>query len=138
MIKLIIGKKGSGKTKLLVEMVNEAKKNSKGNVVCIEKNDSLKYEIKTDVRLVRAVEYSVDGYDKFFGFLAGIMAGDYDCTEIFVDSITKICGKDDAAMTAFFEEVEKQSVAHDTNVIVSVSAGLEEIPAALHKYIVNQ
>ena len=137
MVKLIVGKKGTGKTKMLIDMVNEAAKNSKGNVVCIEKGNSLTFDLKPEVRLVRADEYSVMDYTRFFGFLAGIMAADYDCTEIFIDSITKLCGNDAKEMEQFFNDIETLSSEHTTTVFATVSATCEEIPEDLHKYIVN-
>ncbi|HWP80905.1 MAG TPA: ATP-binding protein [Candidatus Acidoferrum sp.] len=137
MVKLIVGKKGTGKTKMLVDMVNEAAKNSKGNVVCIEKDNSLTFDLKPEVRLIRADEYDVMDYTRFFGFLAGIMAADYDCTEIFIDSITKLCGKNPAEMEAFFKAVEELTEVHTATVFATISATLEEIPSALHPYIVN-
>ncbi len=137
MVKLIVGKKGSGKTKMLVDMVNEAAKNSKGNVVCIEKGNSLTFDLKPEVRLIRADEYDVMDYNRFFGFLAGIMAADYDCTEIFIDSITKLCGHDPSEMEAFFKAVGELTDRHTATVFATISATLEEIPATLHTYIVN-
>lgn len=137
MVKLIVGKKGTGKTKMLVDMVNEAAKNSKGNVVCIEKGNSLTFDLKPEVRLIRADEYDVMDYTRFYGFLAGIMAADYDCTEIFIDSITKLCGSNAAEMEAFFKAVEMLTDTHTATVFATVSATAQEIPAALHDYIVN-
>ena len=135
MIKLIVGKKGTGKTKLLVELVHQAADASKGNVVCIEKGDSLTYDIKPAVRLIRANEYEVDNYTTMSGFICGIMAGDYDCTDIFVDSITKLCGKDDAAMVDFFLKMEKLTDAHPLTLTATVSADESELPEALKPYV---
>ncbi|MBQ3391154.1 MAG: hypothetical protein IJG56_01955 [Clostridia bacterium] len=135
MVKLIVGKKGTGKTKQLVDLVHTALDMSKGNVVCIEKGDSLTYDIKPQVRLVRADEYSIDNYTKMFGFIGGILAGDYDCTDIFIDSITKLCGVDSAAMTAFFISLEELSSSRELTITSTVSADLSEIPEVLHKYV---
>ena len=90
MIKLIVGKKGTGKTKALVERVNEAVAISKGNVVCIEKDLNLTYSLNHKARLVVADEYGIDGYDEFFGFISGLLAGNYDITHLFVDGVFKI------------------------------------------------
>ena len=137
MVKLIVGKKGTGKTKHLVELVHQAADTSKGNVVCIEKGNSLTYDIKPQVRLIRADEFMVDGYPTMDGFVCGIMAGDYDCTDIFVDSITKLCGKDNEAMAAFFSSMETLTTAHNLTLTATVSADLSEIPEELHKFVTN-
>ncbi len=135
MVKLIVGKKGTGKTKHLVELVHQAADTSKGNVVCIEKGNSLTYDIKPQVRLIRADEFMVDSYPTMAGFVCGIMAGDYDCTDIFVDSITKLCGKDNEAMAAFFSSMEALTTAHNLTLTATVSADLSEIPEELHKFV---
>ena len=89
MIKLIIGKKGSGKTKLLIDKVNTAVQNTNGYVVCIEKGMKLTFEIDHAVRLIDADEYAIKGYDAFYGFVSGVLAGNYDIKEIFIDGILK-------------------------------------------------
>ena len=94
MIKLIIGKKGSGKTKLLIEKVNSAAQTSTGNVVCIEKGMKLTFELDHKVRLIDAEEYNIKGYEVFYGFVNGILAANYDIKEIYVDGILKIGAKD--------------------------------------------
>ena len=135
MVKLIVGKKGTGKTKHLVELVHQAADTSKGNVVCIEKGNSLTYDIKPQVRLIRADDFMVDSSPTMAGFVCGIMAGDYDCTDIFVDSITKLCGKDNEAMAAFFSSMEALTTAHNLTLTATVSADLSEIPEELHKFV---
>ena len=86
MITLLIGKKGSGKTKKLIELANEAVKNSNGNVVVIEKGLKLTYDISHKARLVDSDAYSIEGLDALVGFISGICAANYDVTDIFVDS----------------------------------------------------
>ena len=92
MITLLTGKKGSGKTKKLIEMANEAVKNSNGNVVVVEKGLKLTYDISHAARLIDIDSYDVQGGKGLYGFLAGICAGNYDVTDIFVDSALKIAG----------------------------------------------
>ena len=89
MIKLITGKKGTGKTKVLIEMINEAVRTTTGDLVCIEKGEKIRYDISYKVRLVDADRFGISGYDSYFGFIAGMMAGNYDIKEIFVDSVLK-------------------------------------------------
>ena len=94
MIKLIIGKKGSGKTKKLVELVNSAAETSLGNVVCIEKGDVLTFSVTHKARLVDSCDFGISGYGEYFGFLAGIKAGNNDITHIFGDATLRIGGRD--------------------------------------------
>ena len=86
MIKLFIGGKGSGKTKTLIEMVNNAVEASKGNVICIEKGDKLIHDITYKARLIDTDAYSVADAEALYGFIAGILASNSDITDIFVDS----------------------------------------------------
>ena len=94
MIKLIIGKKGSGKTKKLVDMVNSAAQTSLGNVVCIEKGDTLTYSVTHKARLIDAESYGISGYGEYYGMVAGIKAGNNDVTDIFGDATLRIGSRD--------------------------------------------
>ena len=94
MIKLIVGTKGTGKTKTLIDMAKKAAEESKGNVVCVEKGDKLAHELPNAVRLVNSEEYDIRGFANLYGFLAGFLAGNYDITHIFIDSLTKIVPTD--------------------------------------------
>ena len=100
MISLIIGKKGTGKTKVLVEHVNDAVHVSSGNVVCVEKETKLTYDVNYRARLVATDVFSIAGYDAFYGFLSGICAGDHDITDIFVDATYRIAEDTDREGTA--------------------------------------
>jgi len=136
MIKLIIGSRGSGKTKTLVEMVNSAAQTAKGNVVCIEKNMKLTYEVKHTVRLIDLDTYKISGFDSFYGFFAGLMAGNYDITDVFIDGILKVGGKAKdldgfGELLARIEELIKDS---DTNVIFTVSCDADQLPESVSKY----
>ena len=129
MITLILGKKGSGKTKRLLDMCNEAVAQSKGNVVFIEKDSTLTYNLSHKVRLVAADEYAICGFESFYGYIAGMCAGNYDITDIFVDSTLKIGGVD--GILAFVERLKALSDMANTNVVMSVSADPSEIPAEI-------
>ena len=94
MIKLIIGLRGSGKTKTLVNMVNSAADASNGDVICIEFGNKLNYDIKPQARLVDSTAYSINNATALYGFIAGILASNYDITHIYVDSVLKICNYD--------------------------------------------
>ncbi len=131
MLKLIIGKKGSGKTKKLIEEVTKGADISNGNVVCIEKGNTLTYNITHRVRLVDADHYSISGYDAFYGFLSGICAGNYDVTHIYVDAILRICGRDYNELAAFFKKVDALSKESSTEFTFTVSADESELPAEI-------
>lgn len=127
MITLILGHKGTGKTKRLMDMCNEAVANSKGNVVFIEKDNTLIYNLGHKVRLVAADEYAINGFDSFYGFIAGMCAGNYDITDIFVDSTLKI-GGDKEGLLSFVEKLNKLCAKSDIRIVMSVSAEPGEIP----------
>lgn len=125
MITLILGHKGSGKTKKLMDLCNAAVEQSKGNVVFIEKDNTLTYDLSHKARLVAAEDYAIKGFDALYGYIAGMCAGNYDITDIFVDSVLKIGGSD---LEALADLVEK--LGHlNTRVVMSVSADKNEIPA---------
>ena len=90
MVKVIMGVKGSGKTKYMVETINDAVNTESGHIVCIERGSKLVYDIKSSVRLVEACDYPIGGYNYLRGFVSGLHAGDYDITHIFIDSLYKI------------------------------------------------
>ena len=128
MINLIIGQKGTGKTKRLVEYANEAAKKSTGNVVVIVKGNHLTYEISHDARLVNIDSYGVQGADALGGFLCGICAANYDVTDIFVDSTLRIIGQDVQALSCFIEKMNKLSALADTKITMLVSADAGVLP----------
>ena len=92
MVRLIMGAKGSGKTKHLIELINNAAKDEPGNVVCIEANRNMTYDINYHIRLIDADEYKLNSYDLLRGFISGLYAGNYDITQVFIDNLCKIVG----------------------------------------------
>ena len=132
MIKLFIGGKGSGKTKTLIELTNNAAQTSNGSVVCIEKGDKLKHEITYKARLIDTDAYAVCDAEALYGFIAGILASNNDITDIFVDSSLKICGNDVAAFENMLPKLEK--IADGVNVVMSASIAVEEAPEGIKKY----
>ncbi len=134
MISLILGHKGSGKTKHLIACVNEAIENSKGNVVCVEKETKLTYDVDHRARLVATDDYEIRGYDAFYGFLAGICAGNHDITDVLVDATLRIGSRDYHELAAFLEEVYELSNVHDKNFVFTVSADKEELPESIFNF----
>ncbi len=135
MISLIIGKKGTGKTKVLVEHVNDAVHVSSGNVVCVEKETKLTYDVNYRARLVATDVFSISGYDAFYGFLSGICAGDHDITDIFVDATFRIANdRSGDALAAFLKKVDGLSKISDTKFTFTISTDLEDLPESMFEY----
>lgn len=135
MITLLTGKKGSGKTKKLIELANAAVEKSAGNVVVIEKGQKLTYDISHTARLVDSDAYSIQGVEALFGFVSGICAGNYDVTDIFIDSTLKITGTGSEIVEKLVEALKKLGEAANTNFVLSISAADEEIPASVSEYV---
>ena len=132
MIKLFIGGKGSGKTKTLIEMVNNAVTESKGNVVCIEKGDKLIHDITYKARLIDTDAYAVVDADALYGFIAGILASNSDITDVFVDSALKIIGNDVAAFEVMLKKLEK--ITGDVNLVMTSSIAVEDASEVIKSY----
>ncbi len=133
MINLITGKKGTGKTKVLVDMIKESAEKATGNVVCIERGMKLTYDIPHKVRLVDAEEYGITSYDAFYGFVAGMLAGNYDIQQVFVDGILKIGGRDYNELGAMLEKLAM--IAKDVKITFTVSADDEELPQSVKAFM---
>lgn len=134
MVYLILGKKGSGKTKKLIELVNSAVEKSNGNVVCIEKERLLTYDVNYRARLVETDHYKVSGYDAFYGFISGILAGDHDITDVLVDATLRIGGRNYDELAAFLEKVSELSKIAEQDITFTVSADAEELPEKIFTY----
>ena len=135
MVKLIVGLKGTGKTKTLIELVNKATEESKGAVICIEKGSKLNYDITHKARLIDTESFMVTDAQALYGFIAGITASNHDITDIFVDSALKICANDMEAFTAFVKEVDKLSAIAGYNCVMTVSAPVEDCMQNLREYL---
>ena len=135
MLKLIIGVKGTGKTKTLINMVNTAVENSRGNVVCIEKGVKLRYDVKYRARLINTEEYQINDAKSLYGFVAGMLASNHDVTDLFVDSALKICKNDledfDTLVADLDNLVEKVGV----NLVITSSIPTEEASETVKKYL---
>ncbi len=127
MIKFLAGNKGSGKTKRLIALAHEAVKASKGNVVCVEKGDTLTYDVDHKCRLINIEDYGILGFDAFYGFISGLCACNYDITDVLVDSTLKIGGRDMEQFTAFVKKVAPLSQQTGITFIFSVSADASEL-----------
>lgn len=134
MIKLIIGNKGSGKTKNLIDLVNSTAENSKGDVVCVEKGDVLTYSITHKARLVDAEAYGISGYDELYALLCGICAANHDVTDIFTDATLRLGGRDGDALAAFLDRLSVVSEETNTNFFFTISCAEEDLPAKVFEF----
>ena len=135
MVKLIVGVKGSGKTKTLIEMVNAAAADTKGSVVCIEAGAKLNYDITHKARLIDAYTYDIRDAQALYGFLAGITASNNDITDIFIDSALKICANDMPSFERLVAEVDRLSQQQEFNCVMTVSAPVEDCMATLKQFM---
>ena len=135
MVKLIIGIKGTGKTKTLIQMVNSALETTGGNVVVLEKGEKLRYDIKYQARLVNTDEYYVSDAQSLYGFVAGLLASNHDVTELFIDSALKICNNDLPSFEKLVEELDVLTVKKDINVVMTASMPEEDATDLIKKYL---
>ncbi len=134
MIKLITGKKGTGKTKILIDQINDTVKSTNGNLVCIEKGDNIRRSISFRVRWCDVDKFAIEGYDAFYGFVAGMLAGNYDIKDVFVDGILKIGGRDYDALGNLFEKLDKLT-GDEATIVFTVSADDSELPESVKQFI---
>ena len=135
MIKLMIGVKGTGKTKHLIELVNKAASESDGSVVCIERGSKLTTDIKYTTRLISAESYFIDDAQSLYGFIAGISASDHDLTDLFIDSALKICGNDSKAFDKFLDELNMLSEKIGFECFLTASLPENEASDTIKKYL---
>ena len=135
MLKLIIGAKGSGKTKTLIELVNSALKETKGSVVCIEKGDKLRFDISYQCRLMDTKEYGIANAEALYGDVAGILASNHDVSDLFIDSALKICENDQAAFDLFLDKVNALVEKIGVNCVMTSSLPVEDATEAEKKYL---
>ena len=135
MIKLITGKKGTGKTKILIDQINDAIKSSNGDLVCIEKGANVRRSISFKVRWCDVDEFAIEGFDAFYGYIAGMIAGNYDIQSIYVDGIFKIGGSDYDAFGKLLEKLDTLTNKNDITVVFTVSADESELPEVVKQFL---
>ena len=134
MLKLIVGTKGSGKTKTMIDMIDKAVKTTSGNIVVIEKCMKLTTEINHSARLVDVDEYGVAGADMLYGFVAGLMASNYDITDLYIDGILKVLDHDINRLGVVLDEIAA-AAGDSIKVTVTVSADEAALPHDVKKYL---
>ncbi len=136
MIQVIMGLKGSGKTKRLINSINEAVASAQGDVVCIEYGKQLTYDINYRVRLVDSKEYDINNLDKLKGLLCGLHAGNFDITNVYIDNLYKTIGTDRAAGEEFILWCAGFAEANKMNITITVSDDAAEASAAVKAFLV--
>ena len=137
MLKLIMGLKGSGKTKRLVDMVREAVNEETGDVVVIEKERKLTFDIPYQARLIDAGDYDIGSFEFLKGIICGVHAGNYDITHFFIDNFYKLVNdKSPEELETFLDWVNRFSEQEHISFVVSVSADAESLPESVRKYMI--
>ena len=137
MVKLIMGHKGSGKTKQLVDLVRETLEQGKGDVVVIEKERKLTYDVPYQARLIEAGAYDIGIYEFLKGLICGIHAGNYDIEHFFIDNFYKLVeDKSDEALVRFVKWLEKFSQSEKVEFVVSISADPESVSEEIKQFII--
>lgn len=133
MVNLIVGGKGSGKTKKMIDIINTSAATSPGNLVCIEHSMKLTYDIHHAVRLIDVVEYGIGGADMLFGFVSGVLAGNYDIVEVYIDGILKMLDHNITALDTILLKLDKLS-GEAIKIIITVSVDEPQLTEELKKY----
>ncbi|MED9806410.1 MAG: twitching motility protein PilT [Lachnospiraceae bacterium] len=136
MVQLIVGNKGKGKTKFLLEKVNNDVKEAVGSVVYLDKSPKHMYELNNKVRLIDVSDYMIENTDGFLGFVSGIISQDHDLQQMYFDSFLKIAKAEAKDIASVVEKLDKISSKFGVDFVVSVSADEEDLPEAVKSNII--
>ena len=136
MVQIIVGVKGKGKTKRLLEMANEAVKNAKGTVVYLDKSAKHMYELSNKIRLINVNDYEIMSSDGFTGFVSGIISQDHDLDTMFLDSFLKLANLEGGDITPVVDTLEKIGEKYNVNFVLSVSMDAADLPENAKKDVV--
>ena len=140
MVELIVGRKGTGKTKMMVDAANQASQEKDGSIVFIIKDDRLKHDLDREIRMIVMDEFEyVTNIDEYIGFIYGIISSNYDIQEIFIDSILKHADITVRDLPEFLKKLQNISEKYSIDFMVSLSADLEDLDASVRQYeIINK
>ena len=136
MIQLIVGEKGKGKTKQLLDKVNSEIKAISGNIVYLDKSAKHMYELNNKVRLIDVSQYMIENSDEFIGFICGIISQDHDLQQMYFDSFLKISVLDGKDITGAIRKLEKVSEAFKVDFILSISLNESQLPEELKSKVI--
>lgn len=136
MVRVIMGVKGTGKTKQMIELINSAAKSESGSVVCIEHGNKLTYDIHYQIRLIEAKEYAISSFEMLKGFISGLHAGNYDITKVFIESLTKLVNvsAEDPEVEKFLDWLNAFGEKNGINFTVTISADTSLASDGVKKY----
>ncbi len=136
MIQIIAGAKGKGKTKVLLEKVNNEVKSAKGSIVYLDKNNKHMYELSNKIRLVNVRDYLIENHSEFLGFLCGIISCDHDLQSIYLDSFLTVAAVDDNNINDVFEKLNLISNQFKINLCISISLNYDQIPDNMKQNVI--
>ena len=136
MVQLIVGEKGKGKTKYVLDKVNTEVKNVKGSVVYLDKSSKHMFELNNKVRLINVLDYAVDSSDGFLGFVSGIISQDHDLEQMYFDSFLKIACLEGQDITPVIERLEAMSETYGVDFVLSVSRNEDDLADSLKSKII--
>ena len=135
-VQLIVGKKGKGKTKQLLDKVNSEVKDISGSIVYLDKSTKHMYELNNKVRLIDVSRYMIENADEFLGFVCGIISQDHDLEQMYFDSFLKIAALEGKDISAVIDKLDKMSDFFQVDFILSVSMDESELPEAVKDKII--
>ena len=136
MVQLIYSKKGTGKTKRLIDLANEDMKQAKGDVVFIDDDKRYMYDVMHQIRFVDVKEYDISGCGEFYGFLCGMVAQNFDIESIYIDAFLKIVQKDVGEIEDFMQKIEILTEKNNIKAVIIVSGDPENAPDYMKKHII--
>lgn len=134
MVRVILGEKGTGKTKRLIDAVHEAEEKANGSVVFINRGDRHFFDLTHRVRLVDTEDFSVESYDDFYGLLCGMLSQNYDISNIFVDSVLKIVNDDLTALERFLDRIAQVAEKFEFELVITISLKADLVGGGIRKY----
>ncbi len=135
MVKVYYGKKGTGKTKHMLDSANGLVSTSKGNVIYIDDSDELKLKLDHSIRFVNILDYPVKGAESFLGFLCGVASQNYDIETIFVDGLTYIVEQSADELSRFFTAIDELAEKHKVDFYMSINGDEDNTPEFIKKYL---
>ncbi|WP_058260421.1 hypothetical protein [Fenollaria timonensis] len=135
MVKLILGAKGAGKTKWLINGANDDIKSGNGNITFLDVEDEHIFSLDTNVRLINLSDYSVNSIEKFYGFLLGMLSMDFDLEKIYIDSVYKIIDIKKEDLKCLVKNLDEISEKHDVDILINVDYVADEVDSDLRSYV---
>lgn len=136
MIQVIYGKKGTGKTKRIIDMANDSIKDQKGDVLFIDDDNRYMFDLRHEIRFINAGEYDVHNAQMFLGFVCGLLAQNFDISLVYVDAFLKLVREDVQKLSWLFEKLEAVCAKHNVRFVISCNGDQGEEPDFLKKYLI--